>query len=372
MSGVAMGVTVRKRGTKWMVDVRGQRPDGVRFRDRTVRTGSRTDANRWGLERERVLTFGETQQQREKAPTFAAFWPRYLENYVDANRQKHSVRTLKESIWRTHLSPAIGAKRLDEISAEDVQALKRGMADLAPKTVNNVLSTLGVLLRVAVQWEVIAKLPVTIALVKAPKPQMRFYEREELERLLVAAREVGRRAEIVVLLGGMAGLRSGEMLALEWRDVDLRRGSLTVSRNVYRGVVGSPKGGKSRTVPLAGNLLEALRQSKGAATAPVIDRGEGKRCHPSQLRDWMEHAQRLAGIAAPDTESGRLHILRHTFGSLLVLAGVNLLEVQRLMGHSSINTTMGYLHLVKGSAEAAIAALERGGGVKALKGRKRG
>lgn len=360
-----MGVTVRKHGTKWMVDVRGERPDGTRFRDRTVRTGSRTDANRWGLERERVLTFGEVQAKREPAPTFAAFWPRYVENYVDANRQKHSVKTLKESIWRTHLSPAIGAKRLDELTAEDVQAIKVRLSKLSPKTVNNVLSTLGVLLRVAVQWGVLGKLPVVVSLVKAPKPQMRFYEREELERLLVASREVGPRAELVVLLGGMAGLRSGEMLALEWRDVDLARGRLTVSRNVYRGVVGAPKSGKPRTVPLSSALLEALRRAKGAATSPVLNR-DGKRLHPSQLRDWMEQAQRLAGVVAPESKNGRLHILRHTFGSLLVLAGVNLLEVQRLMGHSSINTTMGYLHLVKGSAEAAIAALERGGTVAML------
>ena len=126
----------------------------------------------------------------------------------------------KESIFQTHLYPALGSRKLDAIGEEHVQQLKATLADYSRKTVNNVLSVLNKTLKVAVRWRVIATMPCTIELVKVSNVVARFYEFDEYQRLVEAAARIDTRTHVLVLLGGDAGLRRGEMIALRWSDVD--------------------------------------------------------------------------------------------------------------------------------------------------------
>ena len=82
------------------------------------------------------------------------FAPRFIDGHARANRQKPSGIAAKELLLRVHLVPFLGHKRLDAITNEDVQRLKAWMVVKAPKTVNNVLAVLSVLLKKAVEWEV--------------------------------------------------------------------------------------------------------------------------------------------------------------------------------------------------------------------------
>ncbi len=77
---------------------------------------------------------------------------------------------------------------LDEIGTEDVQRLKAALTERAPKTVNNVLTVLSVVLRTAVEWGVIARVPCSIKLLKAPKSEASFHDFDEFERLVGMAR----------------------------------------------------------------------------------------------------------------------------------------------------------------------------------------
>jgi hypothetical protein len=92
----------------------------------------------------------------------------------------------KETVLRVHLAKAFGDKRLDEISTEDVQRLKAALVERAPKTVNNILTTLSVVLKTAVEWGVIERVPCSIKLLKAPKGDASFHDFEEFERLVEA------------------------------------------------------------------------------------------------------------------------------------------------------------------------------------------
>ena len=69
-------------------------------------------------------------------------------------------------------------------------------------------------------------------------------------------------AQLVVLLGGEAGLRCGEMMALEWTDVDLDKRQLCVARSEWSGHVSVPKGGRIRYVPLTRRLADALESAR--------------------------------------------------------------------------------------------------------------
>ncbi len=154
-------------------------------------------------------------------PTLGQFASRFLERYAKANRLKPSGVAAKRTILQVHLIPAFGDNTLDDITTEDVQQLKAKLAERSPKTVNNVLTTLSVVLKTAVEWNVIERVPCSIRLLRTPKDSARFYDFEEYERLVDAARSESQ-AYVAVLMGGEAGMRCGEIMALEWNDVDLQ------------------------------------------------------------------------------------------------------------------------------------------------------
>src|SRR6185295_15536058 len=130
------------------------------------------------------------------------------------------------------------------------------LVDRAPKTVNNVLTVLSTLLKKAVEWGELDKLPCTIKVLPNPKRTMGFHDFEQYERLLMVAKKRGADAYLMVLLGGDAGLRLGEIVALEWKDVDLLARRLTVQRSDWCGHVTVPKGGRSRRLPMTQRLTD--------------------------------------------------------------------------------------------------------------------
>src|SRR5262245_43508374 len=148
-----MSVIVRpyRRGG-WEVDVTIRMPDGSRLRERSKSPGSsKSAAQRWGEDRERHLLQHGPAEQRKEEPTLEAFAPRFLYGYAVANRLKPSSIVAKESIIRVHLIPVLGLKKLDVITNEQVQRLKRQLVDRAAKTANNVLTVLNVMLKQAVE-----------------------------------------------------------------------------------------------------------------------------------------------------------------------------------------------------------------------------
>jgi integrase len=145
---------------------------------------------------------------------------------------------------------------------EDVQRLKHRLLNKAPKTVNNILTVLSVMLKKAVEWGVIERLPCTIKILRISKGSVQFYDFGEFEHLLVASRTTDPRAQVLVLLAGEAGLRLGEMVALEWSDIDFNKGLMCVQRSAWKGQVGSTKGGRLRYVPLTARLAAVLREHR--------------------------------------------------------------------------------------------------------------
>src|SRR5262249_48779414 len=144
----------------WEIDLRVQLPNGHRHRERHFQTSiSKSAAKRWGENRERHLVQHGLPQPTKEGPTLEQFKDRFLEGSARANRQKPSGIAAKETILNIHLVPLLGSKRLDAITTEDVQRLKRALKDRTPKTVNNVLSVLNVMLKKAIEWDVIERMP---------------------------------------------------------------------------------------------------------------------------------------------------------------------------------------------------------------------
>ena len=176
------------------------------------------------------------------------------------------------------------------------------------------------------------------------------------------------------------GLRSGELLALRWPDIDLRAGTLTVERTLRyneslplgeRYETSLPKNGRSRNVALDGETLElitAWRRRLTTATrnirfgsGPVFPHILGRAPHQSALRAAFERSQAAFARANPDTPLPTLtvHDLRHTHASLLLAAGVDVKVIQERLGHSSAMITLNtYAHLMPNSHRAALGRFE--------------
>ena len=171
----------------------------------------------------------------------------------------------------------------------------------------------------------------------------------------VAARAAGDSQDAqIVRIAAYAGLRRGELVALRWRDVDLPARKLTVRRTVSgERELSSTKTRQSREVPIADQAEAAFSRllRRGDFTGPdnyVFVNRYGRRLDPSALRRRYERARNTAGL-----EPLRFHDLRHTYGSLLVAGGIDLVSVKVAMGHARLSTTERHLHARPAADQAA-------------------
>ena len=355
-----MSVTIRPYvNGGWEVDIRVELPDGTVIRERKKAPSlSKTAAQRWAEARERVLlVHGKPKpvkkEEVQEKPTLKEFAPRFIDGYANANRLKPSGIAAKKSILSVHLIPLLGDKKLDAIQTEDVQHLKSALGHRAAKTANNVLAVLSVMLRTAVEWGVIERVPCSIKMLPTTKSAASFHDFEEYERLVEAARS-DLQTYLVVLLGGEAGMRCGEIMALEWTDVDLNKRQLCVARSEWKGHVTVPKGGRLRYVPLTKRLTEALRQARHLRGARVLCDQQGQPLTQKVVQVMMRRVARRANVKPG------VHILRHTFCSHLAMRGAPARAIQELAGHQDLDTTQRYMHLSPAALDAAIRLLEMG------------
>lgn len=357
-------MTIRtNQNGKLMIDIDLMLPDGSRRRIRRVAPyQSKRKAEQYERELRANLLNGSIQKEEEKKaiPTVEEFSKEFMETYVAANN-KPSEGISKEYIFRLHLVPVFGKYRLDEISVRDVERFKADLLkdELAPKTINNMLTVLGKMLRYAAEIEVIQSVP-RIKFLKAPASKFDYLDFDDLTRLVNAATNEPE-ALAAILCGADAGLRSGEIRALQWDDIDLVKEQITVQRTDYRGHVGSPKGGRLRIVDMTSrsvSALKAIRHLKGPWV--FSDRG-GERWSRGEIDARLWRTCRKAGLRKIGW-----HSLRHTFCSHLAMKGAPARAIQELAGHASLSTTQRYMHLSPNARKSAIRLLENYGIITAL------
>jgi integrase len=180
-----------------------------------------------------------------------------------------------------------------------------------------VLSVLLTILKVAEEWGEIDKAACKIKLAKVQNKVVKFYEFDQYERLVEAARKHDPRAELVVLLGGSAGLRMGEIRALRFCDVDFVRNHLVIVQAQWRKTVDTTKGDKARIIPMTPALAASLKAHRHLKGDRVLYNDDGEEVSHSTVRSWLIASEKRAGLP----QEGCLHKLRHTFGSHLAMLG---------------------------------------------------
>lgn len=178
----------------------------------------------------------------------------------------------------------------------------------------------------------------------------RFLSADECRRLLEAADSEVHPIFYTFL---NTGLRLGELLNLQWGDIDLKRGVFFVKKKSDW----QPKAGE-RQVPLNEGMLKLLQARRPARVKPdayVFPSKDGARLR-TKLRKVLIQTAETAGLVGVT----KIHTLRHTFASHLVMSGVDLPTVQKLLGHSDIQTTMIYSHLATEHISTAVNKINLG------------
>jgi integrase len=289
--------------------------------------------------------------EEKTIPTLAEFEDEFIENYAKVHN-KHSEVISKKGIFRNHVVPELGEKRLDEIRRRDIDRFKAAQLGkgLVPKTVNNHLALLSKLLNTAVEWEILDHAP-RVKLLKVEESEFDFLDFGELSRLEHEANDAD---DPMVTVFSKTGLRVGEYRAVTWDDVDLVAKRLIVRRNIVHGKIGSPKSGKSREIPLCDSVVRAFKSLRSLRDGYVFCGDDGEPLSLTVLYGRLRFYCKKAGLRRIG-----FHVLRHTFASHLVMKGVPLKVVQELLGHSTIEMTMRYAHLSPGVKREYVSLLDQ-------------
>lgn len=367
-----MGVTVRQdeRG-RWCVFIHHKRR-----RKRKCFNADKAAAERAATALREALARSDlgVRLEREKRP-FDGYFRNWLALYASTHVKRTTYNGYAAS-GRHYLIPAFGTKDIRDITRDDVKQLvatlyaktgRRGKP-LARATIKAVLAPLREMFNHAVEDGHVPSNP-ALRILKRTRleaqsrraPDQEFLTAEESGRLLRACRELYPRFYPFVLTLARTGMRLGEVLGLEWGDIDVGERYAVVRRAIVQKHLETPKGGKSRRVDLSQHLTETLRalrveQRREALRLgtpvpvrlfPTIDPNNFRR------REWHRMLERAELRYVP------IKALRHSFASLHLANRESTAYVRDQLGHSSIQVTVDvYGHLVPGGNRGAADRLD--------------
>lgn len=218
-----------------------------------------------------------------------------------------------------------------------------------PKTVNGLREVLIQLLNYGIKQSYISSNPAkeTKKFRENGKSVIEYFTEEELENIWEVLDEHWVEPLKFIV---HTGLRKGEWINLNWSNVNLSENNPSIT--ITSSGSWKTKTGESRVIPLNKNAVEIIKKQKGRNSEFVFTSKNGQQIHPDKPYHSLKTALGKLGL------SGDIHKLRHTFASKLVMNGKPLFDVQKLLGHKDIATTMIYAHLSPDYLKETVKVLE--------------
>lgn len=365
-----MGVRVREKDGSWWIFIHHNR------KRKAKKIGDKKTAEEIAKRLRARLTLGLDGINGAESPTLQDYAAEWLRTYTTVHIKPRTAEYY-EGMLRRHILPTLGICRMKELSRRDVQVLvaDRAAAGLARSTLQGIVATLKVICNHAIDHEVIIHNPAArlgrFTRGRTEKEARRIdpYTVDELAGLLEVAERYYAEAADLLTTTAWSGLRIGEVMGLQYADLDAQGGFLEVRRTVERrnkGVqVTSPKSSRQRRVLIPRALVERLARRRDLAAAQAAVQGResppwifpnrtGKPQHASNFekRSWYPLLERAGLRRQP------LHALRHTYASILIQQGESLAFIKQQLGHASIQTTVDiYGHLIPGEGRVGIERL---------------
>lgn len=255
-------------------------------------------------------------------------------------------------MWRLYVEPTWGHRSVDQVRAGDVQTWVGELAQRTRSRARGALTVLSGVMRLAVMHGHVEANPcASVRWPELPRAEVSPLTRDQVKALADACAP----HDLVVWVLAITGMRFGEMAGLRVRDLDRKRGRLTITRSITdvngRMVIGSPKNGRMREAPIPAWLASRLAQvARGRGQGePLLTttqgqiwrRGSWRRVwHGEDARagDSQEKSGALKRAGLP--ESTRVHDLRHTAAVRMLEDGVPAKTVQEVLGHQSRTMTL--------------------------------
>lgn len=278
------------------------------------------------------LTYSQTNHRSSTTTRYRSA----TDNFMRFIRENTKIRRLSDvstetieqyKVWRKNVLVAPNGADPARVKP---QYLKKGAKAY---TINFEVMTVKTMLNLALKWK---KLEVNPAqgikkLKTEDSKKRRFLTEAECDQLLTATPSV---LYPIFFLLIHTGMRKGELINLEWKDIDFHRGVIKVQRKSFW----VPKTGE-RELPMSKKVEDVIRKLPRKSTL-VFANENGQSLNPNTVRRQLIEVAKKAGIL----DLTEVHALRHTFASRLFMKGVDAPTVQKLMGHTKIDTTMIYTH----------------------------
>lgn len=375
-------------------------PDDADLGTRRVVRGGFLTRKQAATEGRKLITGTSTTNGRQRgAETVAVFATRWLDGLDLAATTMAGYRKM----MRLHVVPTLGTLTLPKVSPTRLAQLYRSLEasgrkdakhlgdGLSAASVLKVHVLIGAMLDAAVADGLLIRnaarhpdaRPPTPKTVRAERPEIHPWDAKEVRAFLSWAEQFDDRY-VAWFTSVRTGVRRGELLGLQWRDIDHHKGVISVRRSVvlvkqFGGgetfIVKPPKSGRPRTVAVdaatIGLLLDWKRQRAAASLvlagpeSYVFGDPENRAQHPERFSRQFQRSIarcRASQLASAQDEAGRLgrpvdlsvvvrevrlHDLRHTHATLLLQAGVNPKVVQERLGHANISITLDvYSHVL--------------------------
>lgn len=354
----------RKRGNKWYFTI--EIGTGSK-RQRKELAGGRTKAEAQAAYAKAVVdlnTNGEYIEPTKK--TLDQFAPEWLAEH-SKNVKSNTIKSYT-SIYKTHISPAIGERQLRSIRPTALQGLlnDKKLEGLAESTVSSIMAVLKKMFIYASDFcEYIPKNPAQNikmpSYVSAPK-EVQTFSAEQIQ-IIFDSFPQGHQFYLPLAISYHTGARFGECCALTWQDVDFDKMELSINKTVIQSgreliVQDTPNTSHSfRTIPIGRKLIDILkREKRHQAISKLAGHGPND--------NYIIHAKR-GGIMGPNGihffnhcckewfgNGYSFHSMRHTHATMLLEAGEDLELVSKRLGHGSMATTARvYSHVLDGRKE---------------------
>jgi len=333
--------------------------NGQRVREST-NTGNQNAARQ--IEAARKTAFAKGQvgiQDRPRCPTLKEFTNRFeSEIETDCAAKPATVAFYKEKVRRILADNVLAALPLDAIDKAAIDDYRRRRSrqpsrykrPMSPASVNRELATLRRLLRLAQEWDVIARVP-RIGMLRGERNR-EFVLSHSLEPVYLAACPQPLRDVATLIVE--TGIRPGEAVALRWTDIRLqpadhaRLGYLSIRK-------GKSKNAK-RNLSLTVGAAEMLRKRKAEVKSAWVFPGD--RSDAPILGTSLDHQHDTIRGAMKLPKDFVIHSLRHTMLTRLGEAGADAFTIMRIAGHSSVTVSQRYVHPTPEGLERAFERLE--------------
>ena len=328
-----------KKTGKWLIQYRYTDWQGKRRKSTKRGFATKREAEEW-------LRNFLIKQKADFDMKFEDFWKMYYAD-IETRLREHTMRT-KKYIVELKILPYFGNKRVNDITAADIrqwqnELIKMGYSPTYLKTINNQLSAI---FNYAVRYYDLKSNPCAKAgsMGKSKAEEMDFWTGEEFRRFIDSVMNK-RLSYMAFMTLYWTGMRLGELLALNPKDVDLEKRTISITKSYQRlgkkDVITPPKTPKSKrviTIPefLAADIKDYMDS--------LYDLQEDDRLFPI-TKYYLEHEMQR-GIKESGVKRIRVHDLRHSHASMLIELGFSPLEIANRLGHEKVETTLNtYSHL---------------------------